>query len=230
MTTFNKGAKHMILLHIADLHIGKRVNEFSMLEDQEFILEEILRIVDEVKPLGILMAGDIYDKSVPTGEAVEVLDDFLTSLVARKVQVFIVSGNHDSPERLNFGSRIMQNNGVYIVGTFDGTLKQISLCDEFGPVNIYLLPFVKPSMVNIGVRNNPGILISGHDLKDLDELLKQTEGTGVVLALLSLGVKNIHLGPTLPAFLSPNVAKILIETFGIAGISTVEDDLASMIG
>jgi hydroxylamine reductase (hybrid-cluster protein) len=84
--------------------------------------------------------------------------------------------------------------------------------------------------VNIGVRNNPGILISGHDLKDLDELLKQTEGTGVVLALLSLGVKNIHLGPTLPAFLSPNVAKILIETFGIAGISTVEDDLASMIG
>ena len=138
----------MKLLHIADLHIGKRVNEFSMLEDQKVILKDILRIVDEAKPLGILMAGDIYDKSVPTGEAVEVLDEFLTELVSRKVQLFIVSGNHDSAERLNFGSRIMQKNGVHIAGTFDGTLKHIVMKDEFGPVNIYLLPFVKPSMVN----------------------------------------------------------------------------------
>lgn len=138
----------MKLLHIADLHIGKRVNEFSMLEDQKYILKEILRIVDEVKPLGILMAGDIYDKSVPAGEAVEVLDEFLTELVSRKVELFIVSGNHDSPERLNFGSRIMHKNGVHIAGTFDGRLKHIVLNDEFGPVNIYLLPFVKPAMVN----------------------------------------------------------------------------------
>ncbi|HVJ50271.1 exonuclease SbcCD subunit D [Desulfitobacterium sp.] len=139
----------MKLLHIADLHIGKRINEFSMLEDQKYILKEILRIVDEVKPLGILMAGDIYDKSVPAGEAVEVLDEFLTELVSRKVQLFIVSGNHDSPERLNFGSRIMQKNGVHIAGAFDGKLKHIVIEDEFGPVNIYLLPFVKPAMVNL---------------------------------------------------------------------------------
>ena len=138
----------MKLLHIADLHIGKRVNEFSMLEDQKYILNQILRIVDEVKPVGILMAGDIYDKSVPAGEAVEVLDEFLTELVSRKVQLFIVSGNHDSPERLNFGSRIMQKNGVHIAGTFDGKLKHLVVKDEFGPVNIYLLPFVKPAMVN----------------------------------------------------------------------------------
>ena len=138
----------MKLLHIADLHIGKRVNEFSMLEDQKYILKDILRIVDEVKPLGILMAGDIYDKSVPAGEAVEVLDEFLTELVSRKVELFIVSGNHDSPERLNFGSRIMKKNGVHIAGTFDGRLKHIVIEDEFGPVNIYLLPFVKPAMVN----------------------------------------------------------------------------------
>ncbi|GAB6155479.1 hypothetical protein JCM17380_42300 [Desulfosporosinus burensis] len=89
----------MKFLHIADLHIGKRVNEFSMLEDQKYILQDILRLVDEVKPTGILIAGDVYDKSVPAGEAVEVLDDFLTELVARQVQIFIVSGNHDSPER-----------------------------------------------------------------------------------------------------------------------------------
>ncbi|HBP66490.1 MAG TPA: exonuclease sbcCD subunit D [Desulfosporosinus sp.] len=137
----------MKLLHIADLHIGKRLNEFSLLEDQKYILQDILRIVDEVNPLGILMAGDIYDKSVPAGEAVEVLDEFLTELVARKVQLFIVSGNHDSAERLNFGSRIMQKNGVHIAGTFDGLLKHIVMNDEFGPVNIYLLPFVKPAMV-----------------------------------------------------------------------------------
>ena len=138
----------MKLLHIADLHIGKRVNEFSMLEDQKYILKEILQIVDEVKPMGVLMAGDIYDKSVPAGEAVEVLDEFLTELVSRKVQLFIVSGNHDSAERLNFGSRIMEKNGVHIAGTFDGRLKHIEIKDEFGPVNIYLLPFVKPAMVN----------------------------------------------------------------------------------
>jgi len=138
----------MKLLHLADLHIGKRVNEFSMLEDQKYILEEILRIVDGAKPSGILMSGDIYDKSVPAGEAVEVLDEFLTELVARKVLMFIVSGNHDSAERLNFGSRILCKNGVHIAGTFDGVLKQISIKDEFGPVNIYLMPFIKPAMVN----------------------------------------------------------------------------------
>lgn len=138
----------MKLLHIADLHIGKRVNEFSMLEDQKYILKEILKIADEHNPLGIIMAGDIYDKSVPPGEAVEVLDDFLTELAARKIQVFIVSGNHDSPERLNFGSRIMQHTGVYIAGTFDGRLKHIVLNDEFGPLNIYLLPFIKPAVVS----------------------------------------------------------------------------------
>ena len=138
----------MKLMHIADLHIGKRLNEFSLLEDQKYILQEILRIVDEFKPSGILMAGDIYDKSVPTGEAVEVLDEFLTELVSRNLPLFIVSGNHDSAERLNFGSRIMKQNGVHIAGTFDGALKHIAIKDEFGLVNIYLLPFIKPAMVN----------------------------------------------------------------------------------
>ncbi len=137
----------MKFLHIADLHIGKRVNEFSMLEDQKYILKDILRLVDEVKPSGILIAGDIYDKSVPAGEAVEVLDDFLTDLCARQVQIFIVSGNHDSPERLDFGSRIMAKNGVHIAGTFAGFLQKITLQDDYGPVHIYLLPFLKPAMV-----------------------------------------------------------------------------------
>lgn len=137
----------MKLLHIADLHIGKRVNEFSMLEDQKYILQAILRLVDEVKPAGVLIAGDVYDKSVPAGEAVEVLDDFLTELTARQAPIFMVSGNHDSPERLDFGSRIMAKNGVHIVGTFDGSLKKTTLQDEYGPLHIFLLPFIKPAMV-----------------------------------------------------------------------------------
>lgn len=138
----------MKLIHIADLHIGKRVNEVNLLADQSHILRQILRVVDEVKPAGILMAGDIYDKSVPAGEAVEILDDFLTELASRDIKLFIVSGNHDSPERLNFGSRIMEQHGVHIAGTYGGSLRKIALDDEFGPVNIYLLPFIKPAMVN----------------------------------------------------------------------------------
>lgn len=136
----------MKFLHLADLHIGKRVNEFNMLEDQKFILERILKITDEVKPDTVLIAGDLYDRSVPVGEAVSLLDDFLTELAGRKIPVFAISGNHDSPERLEFGSRIMCKNGVHIAGTFDGFMPQTSLSDEFGQVNIYLLPFLKPAM------------------------------------------------------------------------------------
>lgn len=137
----------MKLLHISDLHIGKRVNEFNMIEDQEYILEQILKIIEENKPDSILIAGDIYDKSQPSAEAVELLDEFLTELSALELPVFMISGNHDSPERLNFGSRIMKKSGLHIAGVFDGALQRVSLEDEHGPVNIYLLPFLKPAMV-----------------------------------------------------------------------------------
>jgi len=135
------------LLHIADLHIGKRVNEFNMIEDQKYILEQILQISGEEKPDGTLIAGDVYDKSQPSAEAVELLDEFLTKLTAYGQPVFMISGNHDSPERLSFGSRIMQKNGLYIAGIFDGALRKVMLKDKYGAVNIYLLPFLKPAMV-----------------------------------------------------------------------------------
>lgn len=137
----------MKLLHIADLHIGKRVNEFNIIEDQKYILEQILQITNEEKPDGILIAGDVYDKSQPSAEAVELLDEFLTQLTAFRQPIFMISGNHDSPERLSFGSRIMQKNGLHIVGVFDGVLQKVTLEDEHGIVNIYLLPFLKPAMV-----------------------------------------------------------------------------------
>lgn len=137
----------MKLLHIADLHIGKRVNEFSMIEDQKYILDQIIKITKEEKPAGILIAGDVYDKSQPSAEAVELLDEFLTKLVSLKLPVFIISGNHDSPERLNFGSRILKENNLYIAGVFEGEMIKKVLTDEFGNVNVYMLPFVKPVYV-----------------------------------------------------------------------------------
>lgn len=137
----------MKLLHISDLHIGKRVGEFNMLEDQRHVLAQILDIAKAEQPSGILIAGDVYDKSVPSGEAVELLDELLTGFVSGSFPVFMISGNHDSSERLNFASRILEKNRLHIVGTFDGSLRKATLEDEFGPLNIYLLPYVKPALV-----------------------------------------------------------------------------------
>jgi exonuclease SbcD len=134
-------------MHISDLHIGKHVNEFNMIEDQRYILEQILKIVETEKPNGILIAGDIYDKSQPPAEAVELLDEFLTNLVVFGQPVFLISGNHDSPERLGFGSRIMNKNGLHIAGVFDGTVHNLTLEDEYGEAAVYLLPFLKPAIV-----------------------------------------------------------------------------------
>ena len=135
----------MRFLHLSDLHIGKRVNEYSMTEDQRFILRQILGLAEDTRPDAVLIAGDLYDRSVPPGEAVGLLDDFLTELCARGVPVFAVSGNHDSPERLEFGSRIMRKNGVVLAGAFRGRPDVAVLSDRFGPVHLYLLPFLKPA-------------------------------------------------------------------------------------
>ena len=137
----------MKLIHLSDLHIGKRVNEFSMLQDQQYILKKILNIVDEEKPDGVLIAGDVYDKSVPSAEAVELFDDFLVRLSKRGVKTFVISGNHDSPERLSFGNRLMDASGVFIAPVYDGDVKPYRLTDEWGEADIYLLPFVKPAHV-----------------------------------------------------------------------------------
>lgn len=137
----------MKFLHLADLHLGKRVNGFSMLEDQAHILRQILAILDDERPDGVLIAGDVYDKSVPSVEAVELLDGFLTELRARGVPVLLISGNHDSPERLAFGGRVMDSCGIHISPVYDGALAPVTLHDTFGPVHVWLLPFVKPAHV-----------------------------------------------------------------------------------
>ena len=137
----------MKFAHIADLHIGKRVHDFSMLEDQRYILEEMLRIFDEEKVDGVLIAGDVYDKTVPSAEAVQVFDDFITKLAKMERPVYMISGNHDSAERLAFGAQLFENNGVYISPVYEGEVKKVEVEDVYGTVNIWLLPFLKPATV-----------------------------------------------------------------------------------
>ena len=137
----------MRFLHLSDLHLGKRVNEFSMLEDQAYILKEILNIIDAQKVEAVLIAGDIYDKVIPSAEAVRLLDDFLTRIAARELPVFLISGNHDSAERIAFGSRLMSSRQIYLSPVFESDVEPITISDRHGEINIYMLPFVKPSLV-----------------------------------------------------------------------------------
>ena len=137
----------MKLLKLADLHIGKRVNEFSMIEDQKYILKRILELAEEEKPDGIILAGDIYDKQIPSAEAVQVFDEFITRLAGRAIPVFIISGNHDSAERLAFGGRLLNSRGIYLSPVYDGSVTKIPLKDQYGTVWIHLLPFIRPSTV-----------------------------------------------------------------------------------
>ncbi|MCH5349115.1 MAG: exonuclease SbcCD subunit D [Oscillospiraceae bacterium] len=134
----------MKFIHLSDLHLGKRVNEFSMLEDQKYILTEIINIIDDEQPDGVIIAGDVYDKSVPSAEAVSLFDDFLCKLSEHGLQTFIISGNHDSPERIAFGSRLMSSSGIHISPVYDGNITPVSMNDIYGTVHIYMLPFIKP--------------------------------------------------------------------------------------
>lgn len=137
----------MKFIHLSDLHLGKRVNEFSMIEDQDYILKKILEVIDEEKPDSVIIAGDVYDKSVPSAEAVALFDSFLVSLADRKIQVFVISGNHDSAERIAFGSRLMDASGIHLSPVYSGEVSPIEMSDDYGRVNVYMLPFVKPSNV-----------------------------------------------------------------------------------
>ena len=135
----------MKILHLADLHLGKILQEQSFLEDQEYILNKIIENIKEEDIETILISGDIYDRSIPPTEAVDLLDKFLNILIRElKRKVFIIAGNHDSKERLGFGNKIFEEEGLYISSKYDGKLKKVELEDEYGKLNIYMLPFVKP--------------------------------------------------------------------------------------
>lgn len=137
----------MKLFHLSDLHLGKRVYEFSMLADQKYILDQILDLVKTQEPDGVLLAGDIYDKAIPSTEAVALFDWFLVELSKYRKKVFLISGNHDSSERIAFGSKLMEQSGIYISPVYRGEITSISLEDDYGPIHIFLLPFLKPAHV-----------------------------------------------------------------------------------
>ena len=137
----------MKLIHLSDLHLGKRVNDFPMLEDQAYILDRVLEIAGEEQPDAVLIAGDVYDKTVPSAEAVALLDGFLVKLADRSLPVLLISGNHDSPERLTFANRLMEGRGVYIAPVYHGEVSPVTLEDDCGPVDFWLLPFLKPAHI-----------------------------------------------------------------------------------
>ena len=137
----------MKLLHLSDLHLGKRLNEFSLIEDQEDILNKILAIVRAEAPEGVMIAGDVYDKAVPSAEAVGLFDRFLVGLAELTPHIFVISGNHDSPERIAFASRLLSRTGIHLSPVYDGRVRPVELTDEFGTAAVYLLPFVKPAHV-----------------------------------------------------------------------------------
>ena len=137
----------MRFMHLSDLHLGKKLNEYSLAEDQRYILQQLVALAEKQQPDAILLAGDIYDKSIPSVEAVSMFNSFLTALAALKLPVCIISGNHDSAERLDFAADLLHDSGVHIAGCYQPNVAKVVLEDAYGKVNIYLLPFIKPAMV-----------------------------------------------------------------------------------
>ena len=162
----------MKFAHLADLHIGKRVNDFSMIEDQRYILSQICDFCTEQGVSGVLISGDVYDKSVPGAEAVTLLDEFLCRLINLGIKVFMISGNHDSAERLSFAGELLSECGMYISPVFDGEVKKIAMDDEYGRINVYLLPFIKPINVKTAY--------------DIDHSMSYTEAVKYVLDKVTL--------------------------------------------
>ena len=138
----------MKFAHISDLHLGMRIFERKIAEDQRYILEEIVKILKKEKPDGVFISGDIYDRPVPPEESVDMMNEFLSQIHSLGQDIYMISGNHDSPERIGFGTDILKCAGVYVAGKYDGKLHKVTKCDEFGEINIYLLPYIKPSYVN----------------------------------------------------------------------------------
>lgn len=171
----------MKLMHLADLHLGKRVNGFSMLEDQTYILDRICGMVEEHRPEAVVIAGDVYDRSVPSEEAVELLDDFLVRLAELGAAVLVIAGNHDSAERVAFGGRLLGASGIHMAPVYNGTITPVTLEDEYGPVRFWPIPFLKPAHVR---RYAP----EGDIVSYTDAMAAVVEGLGV-----NEGERNVAL-------------------------------------
>lgn len=167
----------MKFLHVADLHIGKIVNDFSMLEDQKFILEQIKDLAAKHRADGLIIAGDVYDRAIPPAEAVAVFDRFLTGMSEQGIPVFLISGNHDSPERISFGEDLLGRSGVHIAGVLKEELNVVRLPREWGELQVVLLPFVKPAQVGAKTTEEAVVkLLSGYWEKEKSGAVSGTDG------------------------------------------------------
>ncbi len=137
----------MKFIHLGDLHLGKSLGEFDLISDQEYLLDQVFKTAEEQQIKYIILAGDIYDRAIPSEAAVRLFDSFIRKIRMQGMEAFIITGNHDSDERLNFGSSLFEDSGIHIAAKFEGTLQHYALEDEYGAVNVYLLPFVKASLV-----------------------------------------------------------------------------------
>ncbi len=206
----------MKLLHISDLHIGKRVNEFSMLEDQKYILRQILAIADDCKADGVMIAGDIYDKPVPSAEAVQVFDWFLTALADRGKQVYAVSGNHDSAERIAFGAQLMRGRGVFVSPVYRGDTAVYTAQDSYGELCLYLLPFIKPAVVRHALEDAPDI-----DGKTLPESYQDA----VRLAVERMGVDCTKRNILIAHQFVTGAGRCDSEEVSVGGLDNVDADV-----
>ena len=140
----------MKIVHTGDWHIGKIVNEYSMIEEQKYYLDKLVELLREKEAEALIISGDIYDRSVPPAEAVELLDTILSKIILElKIPVLAIGGNHDSAERLSFGNKLLRDKGLYIEGNFNGEVKKVTLKDNDGSVNFYLLPYIDPAQARI---------------------------------------------------------------------------------
>ena len=198
----------MKFIHLADLHIGKRVNAFPMLEDQRYILKQILTILREEQPDGgVILAGDIYDKAIPSAEAVELFDEFLTQLAALRLRVFIIAGNHDSPERIAFGNRLMDRSGIYLSPVYDGHVKCITCPDTASAVTLSAANAVDP---NAGTRpvTSASVALSAANAVDLNAGTHSVESASTSAAASTCPPVDVYLLP----FLKPaNVRRFYPE-------------------
>lgn len=206
----------MKLLHISDLHIGKRVNEFSMIEDQKYILRRILAIADEEQADGVMIAGDIYDKPVPSAEAVGVFDWFLTELADLGKKVYAVSGNHDSAERIAFGAQLMSGRGVFVSPVYQGDTVMVSVQDPYGELCIYLLPFIKPAAVRHALEGTP----------DLDgKTLPESYQDAVALAVERMNVDRSKRNILIAHQFVTGAGRCDSEEVSVGGLDNVDADI-----
>lgn len=206
----------MKLLHISDLHIGKRVNEFSMLEDQKYILRQILAIADAQQADGVMIAGDIYDKPVPPAEAVQVFDWFLTELADRGKQVYAVSGNHDSAERIAFGAQLMRGRGVFVSPVYRGDTIRFTEKDAYGELCFYLLPFIKPAVVRHALEDAP-------DMEGIS--LPESYHDAVKLAVERMGVDSGKRNILIAHQFVTGAGRCDSEEVSVGGLDNVDADV-----